>query len=493
MSAVSTLPLFRVVGFSGHRELTDAAAAASAIAGALELLRHEAPGDWIGLSSVAKGGDQLFVEQVLKVGLSWHAILPLPLHEFRQDFSPEDWPAAERLLARADHLLVINQNGSREDAYLDCGMETVAAADVLIALWDGEPARGKGGTADVVDYARSIGKPMLVLDATTLAVRRENWGTLDQGNAALADLNRLPEARTGYSENPFKAPDSIYRFQQKCDAAASRGAPQFRRLIVSTVVLHVLATIIAAAALAFDLDYPLLPWAKLLCLLGALGVAIVLGRRAHSHSSWVRCRLAAEVCRSALATWGLPQAAPLFQDLNPSIISGLTRSLHILHSRSHAAQPVAMSDFKRIYLDQRIDDQLGYYRRQEARALPLFSRLKAGFWVATILALLCTLAYAVAPTLHLQTPEWAQSSVFHFLPIVLPVIAAAFISMISINDLQRRVSRYREMKLMLMDGRKQVMYAQTWNSLERVVLRTERALLQEVLEWHSITSFSESH
>jgi hypothetical protein len=83
--------------------------------------------------------------------------------------------------------------------------------------------------------------------------------------------------------------------------------------------------------------------------------------------------------------------------------------------------------------------------------------------------------------------------VFHFLPIALPVIAAALISMISINDLQRRVSRYREMKFMLEDSRKQVMFCQTWNSLERIVLRTEHALLQEVLEWHSITSFSESH
>ena len=41
----------------------------------------------------------------------------------------------------------------------------------------------------------------------------------------------------------------------------------------------------------------------------------------------------------------------------------------------------------------------------------------------------------------------------------------SFISLISINDLQRRAARYREM----------------------------RALLQEVLEWHSITSFSESN
>ena len=334
---------------------------------------------------------------------------------------------------------------------------------------------------------------MLILDAATLAVRKENWSALNQGNAMLAELNRLPEARGGSGENPFKAPDGVYRFQQKCDAAASHGAPQFRRLIVSTVILHVLATIIAAAALAFDLESQLLPWAKLLCLVGALGVAIVLGHHAHSHSNWVRCRLAAEFCRSALATWGLPRAAPLFQNLTVPMIRGLTRSLHILHLRSHATRPIAMSDFKQIYIAQRLDDQLAYYQRQELRALPLFARLNAGFWIATILALLCTLGYGLADTLRIKTPHWVEAWIFHFLPIALPVIAAALISMISINDLQRRVSRYREMKLMLVDSRKQVMFCQTWNSLERIVLRTEHALLQEVLEWHSITSFSESH
>ena len=47
--------------------------------------------------------------------------------------------------------------------------------------------------------------------------------------------------------------------------------------------------------------------------------------------------------------------------------------------------------------------------------------------------------------------------------------------------------------MMLEESRKKVSYCQTWNSLERVVLKTEHALMQEVLEWHSITSFSESH
>ncbi len=492
MPAPSALPLFHVVGFSGHRQVADPAAAVRAIQEALAALRQEAPGEWIALSSVAVGSDQLFVDQALSLDLSWHAILPLPRAEFQKDFTPDDWADVEQMLTQAEHLRVISENGTREDAYLDCGMETVNGCDVLLAFWDGQPARGKGGTAEVVEYAQSLGKPVLVIDAATFAVRRLNFTRLPPPDASLEFLNRLPGTTGGWGENPFKAPDHIFAFQQKCDHAASHGAPQSRRLIVLTVLLHVVATLVAAAALSFDLHVVALPWVKLLCLLGALGVALVL-RHHHHHHNWVRCRLAAEFCRSALATWGLPRAAPLFQDLDLPGVRALTRTLHILHSRSANAQPVSMDEFKRTYLEKRIDDQLAYYRRQEGRALPLHGRLKAGFWTATILAIVCTAAYAVCHTGHLEVPEWTETTVFYFLPISLPVVAAAFISFISINDLQRRVARYREMRAMLEDSRKQVAYCQTWNSLERIVLRTERALLQEVLEWHSITSFSESH
>jgi hypothetical protein len=174
-------------------------------------------------------------------------------------------------------------------------------------------------------------------------------------------------------------------------------------------------------------------------------------------------------------------------------VRGLGRALHILHSRSFTSQPVSMEDFKQTYLAHRIADQIAYYRAREMRALPLFNRLKVGFWIATILAISCTLAYALARSLHLTVAEGVETTVFYFLPISLPVVAAALISLISINDLQRRVARFREMQMMLEESRKKVSFCQTWNSLERVVLRTEHALVQEVLEWHSITSFSESH
>ena len=85
--------------------------------------------------------------------------------------------------------------------------------------------------------------------------------------------------------------------------------------------------------------------------------------------------------------------------------------------------------------------------------------------------------------------EW----IFGFGPIVLPAIAAACLSLVSVNDLHRRVARFRENRLRLEAARREAAFAQGWGALERVVIRVERTLLQEVFEWHSLTSFSESH
>ena len=229
---------------------------------------------------MATGSDQLFVSEAIALGLSWHAILPLPRSEFSKDFTEAEWQSVERTLEKAEYIRVVAENGPRDDAYLDCGMETVDGADVLLAVWDGDPGRGKGGTADVIEYAKSIGKPILIIDAESCEVRKENWLMLKPGDAGLENLNRLPFVAASEAQNPFKAPNSIFHFQQKCDGAASRGAPQFRMLIASTVILHVAATLIAASALAFGLNYVGIPWAKLACLAAALGVAIVLRRHA---------------------------------------------------------------------------------------------------------------------------------------------------------------------------------------------------------------------
>jgi len=103
--------LFHVAGFSGHRQIADPGRLATAIAAALTSLMELAHGEWLGLSSVAEGGDQIFISQVRALGLSWHAILPLPKAEFAADFPPEEWAAVERILDGAEHVRVITENG----------------------------------------------------------------------------------------------------------------------------------------------------------------------------------------------------------------------------------------------------------------------------------------------------------------------------------------------------------------------------------------------
>lgn len=487
------LPIFHVVGFTGHRQLKNEAGVQRVIREILAGLHAEAGVEWLALSSVAAGSDLVFARSAVSLGLGWEAVLPLPPSEFRRDFTDAEWLQVEALLAEAEHVRVISERGVREDAYLDGGMETVNHCDLLLAVWDGEPSRGRGGTAEIVAYARELHRPLIIVDARTLETRRENFHRLKVGDRHLASLNALPSVNEPPDDGSDESRRRVLGFHLKVDHAATHGAPHFRRLITATVGLHVIATGLAAATLAFHLHHPALPWGKLACLFGALGVALIVRHHRHQHD-WVRGRLAAEITRSALATWGLPRAVRLFDDFDWAGLEPLRRSLDVLQRRSAKARPAAFDQFKQRYLSERIDGQLAYFLRQESRAVPLLGRLRGGFVVSSVLAIVFTAAYAAHSAMAEPiAPSWMEMWIFGFGPIVLPVLAAGFISLISINDLHRRVARYREMHVRLEAARKEAAFVQTWGSLERVVAKAERALLQEVFEWHSITSFTETH
>ncbi|MBL9209297.1 MAG: hypothetical protein JNL92_02460 [Opitutaceae bacterium] len=493
MAETDHLPIFHVIGFSGHRRVSDAAGLERALRAVLDELRAKPGVEWLALSSVAAGSDMVFARTALNLGMGWEAILPLPPTEFRRDFSEAEWREVEVLLAESEHVRIIGERGRREDAYLDGGMETVNHSDLLLAVWDGEPSRGRGGTAEIVAYARELGRPIIIVDANTLVVRRENFERLQVGDRHVTRLNALPSVPVTESTPGEPGRDRVSGFHYKVDRAATNGAPHLRRLIPGPGGLHVLATALAAAPLAFHLHHPAMPWGKLLCLFGALGIALVVRHHRHQHD-WVRSRLAAEITRSALATWGMPRAVRLFDDFDWAGLEPLRRSLDVLQRRSVRTRPAAFDEFKQRYLRERLDGQLAYFARQDARAVPQLGRLRAGFTISSLLAIVFTAIYAAHSTLAQPVaPPWVESWIFGFGPIVLPVLAAAFISLISINDLHRRVARYKEMRIRLETARKEAAFVQTWGALERVVAKAERALLQEVFEWHSITSFTESH
>jgi hypothetical protein len=112
-------------------------------------------------TSLAAGADQLVARAVLHEGGSIHAIVPSANYEATLD--GDDLIAYNELLGEADQVTQLDFREPSEEAYWAAGKEIVDRSDLLIAIWDGKPARGLGGTGDVVNYARSRGKSVHVI------------------------------------------------------------------------------------------------------------------------------------------------------------------------------------------------------------------------------------------------------------------------------------------------------------------------------------------
>jgi hypothetical protein len=182
-----------IVGFSGHRSLSHPDRVQSALRHLLDRLEQQAT-HLLGISSAAFGADTLFAEEMLRRGRPIVIVLPFPVAEFERDFAeqPEAWPRARAVIDGATEVHVVSASDlggrTRDDAYVDAGLRTVNDCDVLIAVWDRQPTKGPGGTGDVVAYARSIGRPIVVIDP-------------DNGNIAHQDLERL---RTLVAKEPHE-------------------------------------------------------------------------------------------------------------------------------------------------------------------------------------------------------------------------------------------------------------------------------------------------
>jgi hypothetical protein len=155
------------IGFTGHRSLPDEDKSRQLICGFLERRKTATRGMISGISSVAAGGDLLFTESCVQLEIAFRVLLPMPETEFRDDFDAATWPRAESVLRKATSFEVTGADQPRDELYYECGIATVHQSALLVALWDGEPSRGKGGTADIVAFARKIGRPVVWFHSST--------------------------------------------------------------------------------------------------------------------------------------------------------------------------------------------------------------------------------------------------------------------------------------------------------------------------------------
>lgn len=113
------------------------------------------------LSPLAEGADRLVAETALPLGYVLESPLPFTQTDYETDF-PATAPEFRALLAQAAHKLELD--GGRGDdenrSYESVGRHVVRNSDLLIAIWNGRPAQGRGGTGDIVRFAIRSGVPV---------------------------------------------------------------------------------------------------------------------------------------------------------------------------------------------------------------------------------------------------------------------------------------------------------------------------------------------
>lgn len=148
------------VGITGHRGLS------AVVEHQVRELLDEAltaldGGQLVGVSCIADGPDAWFAEAVLARGGRLEVVVPAD--EYRDALPSEHHALYDRLLDRAAEVHRTGLTVSDSAAHMAGSEILVGLADLLLAVWDGKPAWGYGGTADVVGFAERSEVPVRVL------------------------------------------------------------------------------------------------------------------------------------------------------------------------------------------------------------------------------------------------------------------------------------------------------------------------------------------
>jgi hypothetical protein len=163
------IPARIVIGVTGHRKVENQPKLTKTVRAAMQNINQmlpplqNTPLTLCVLSPLAEGADRLVVREILKIPESTlEVVLPMEKDDYMQDFkTSKSKNEFEKLLSQAGSVRTLPAKAKRTEAYEQAGRYIVNQCDVLIALWDGKPVAGQGGTEEIVNYARNTKCPLI--------------------------------------------------------------------------------------------------------------------------------------------------------------------------------------------------------------------------------------------------------------------------------------------------------------------------------------------
>jgi hypothetical protein len=119
------------------------------------------------VSGMAEGADRIVVRLALSRGFELRCVLPFAANEYERDFtSQQSREEFHALLGRASRVDELAGNpAARSAAYEAAGRAMLDQCDILLAIWDGRPAAGRGGSAQMANEAVARRMPIIWINS----------------------------------------------------------------------------------------------------------------------------------------------------------------------------------------------------------------------------------------------------------------------------------------------------------------------------------------
>lgn len=539
-ATTSPLPLVVQLGFAGSRHLLDKDANPDVdeTAFLLSVEKHltqrlrslRDPGGELrlrphhrlcGISQIAIGADTLFTRACATLGIPQRILLPQNRDEYLnavnsrgdRDFSDAQRDEAIRLLASPHvvHERVVSDAPNRHARFEDVNLEIVRVSDLVVCLVRAESDGRPGGTHDVIALAAARKRPVLIISVDVKngqAVFSESWEwNAPAGKSPAEQLESmkptLPRELAGVTSEVFgqsgplpSATEYLGVVKETARRQAARLKTLFKSAALVVILMHVMATICAAIALALK-KHPLLP-----ALLALELVLLAIGfsrhrllRRAEVSRAWAMSRLLAELAYSVLAVGQLHVYLDyLFSLPIPDSLRPLLRTINVLHlQETRSFNRSTWSSVRDGYVEDRLvgrRGQIPFYKRESGKAQRQLWWAHRTFVVCAVLAMIATVIKLALCWEEAPTPSAVASGAIGVLAVILPVLAVGALSLAAALDLEARYHTFREMHEYLVTQERHLRDARSEREFSRLVLETESRLLGETVNWFSRRSYT---
>lgn len=526
------IPAIVKIGVTGHRVLENEQQLVESVNKILSQLDEifkrilkPTPYTFVIISPLAEGADRLVARSVMKWKVSremdksnLEVVLPLHEEDYLNDFktseSKDDFKA---LLAKAKSVVTLEKADSRKAAYEQVGRYVVDNCDVLIAIWDGKPAAGKGGTAEIVGYVRKIGRSLFWINSENGSIKEEmheeyisrSLKNLEIYNAESLSINEIDSKfKARYGTLAKKADDSCLprvSLEPLCEnllphsVRASLLAQRYQKRHMRTGSLIYILAVLAVATVTiqrfFLPDYPKWLWLEFLWMLLIL-MMLYFSHRCEWHRKWIDYRFLAERLRASifLCMAGIrcePPKAPPHLSISHRPDDWMIKAFEWIWDQRPKIpnNSVEFEALKKFLLGAWIDDQVSWYRKTSKRQRRMhlwFTRAGISlFFITLVVAGIEASQFAhYLPISFDSVPEILTS-----MAIILPAVGAALAGIRIHHEYLRNAERYYHMAMHLSSISERIIEAKDMKTLTKLLEEANEMMLRENQDWRVVFLF----